>query len=378
MNKLSATLMFLCALCGAAGAVDEDAASRVTKQTTDGRFEMTESDSTSNTRTAPVYNYEEVIYEHFKRATSSNARQAGGDVSPSAMAFDIRAARQTQEEADRAAALEQAKQEIAQAEQMPIYTNGYCYFKDEVSIDRAATYAYLTCDFDQGEADLTVSLVPDFYARALIARPLYITPRTDGTRGSRIRVEQGAVLTANRSSINIASYVNSRVITKAVAAGAYKTFDNATTVAQQYLEDKKAANTTQETAYLTSDSGTDAVQTTNTVMPDDIDYAATLLLGTVRDIAKIIGEVAAQELPYTFFVEKNTMVFADLELIPGRRGLRGFDNRPDNALVYKMPEFDINTGVDQDPYDSGSHPQIYDPAADEKNSAASTQQRSVK
>lgn len=300
------------------------------------------------TKANEIYNYNEVIYEHLKvkQAVSLSPQTASSQT----LGEDI-SARKAKALAQRIAAV--AKQKAAaEAEKnvpsWPKFTEGYCYVKYDVEVEKIATYAYLTCDLSEnlGRGELVVSLVPDFYAKALVAKPLYLNLLDTNRKKQRIPIVSGAVLTQNRLSINIANIVNDRKIEKMAAAGTYTTLNAATQAAQLYLTDMRASRVKQQNTTTTSTGGVTTTSATNTEKPVAGDYILAGGLQLVSDLAKIIGEYTVNNLPYTFKVNGDSVVYADLELSDTKH-LRGFDANVPN-IIKKQPSFDITKGKESE------------------------------
>jgi hypothetical protein len=321
----------------------------VTKQLTGSDTSMsTGGAEIKKPETSGIYNYSEVTYEHIKawRAKAQNP-QAG-----SAIAFgeDISGKRAKELTARLAASVKEKQLAEAKAllPEWPRFAEGYCYVKNDVEVERIATYAYLSCDFATplGRGELVASLVPDFYASALIAKPLYLNIMDKNRKKQRIPIVSGAILTQNKLSINIATLVNDRKIERLIAAGTYTTLDVATKQAQLYLTDASAARVKQTATTGTNGLTSNTVLTTNTEKPIASDYYLAGGLMLVSQLAKVIGDSVVNQLPYTFKVQKDTALYADIEL-GDTQALRGFDAVVPN-IIKKQPKFDITTGTESE------------------------------
>jgi hypothetical protein len=296
--------------------------------------------------TGGIYNYDEVVYEHIKLRQSITHQPQEGAV----VALGENITKRKQDDLAKrinAAAIQKQKANEAKAPMFPQFTEGYCYVKYDTEVEKIASYAYLSCDFESPikRAELVVSLVPDFYAKALIAKPLYLNIIDSDRKKQRVPIESGAIMTQNKLSINIANIVNDRKIEKLIASGTYVTLNAATQQAQLYLNDLRQSRTQQTTTQSMSIAGPSTTTATNTQKPDPNDYILAGSLQLVSDLAKVIGEAVVNNLPYTFKINKDSILYADLELT-NTKTLRGFDAEVPN-LIKRQPAYDITTGKEQ-------------------------------
>lgn len=332
-------------------AIAEEGGQHITRQLTGSNAQMTAGgEKINNERAADVYNYNEVVYEHLKlRRAAAHSPQTGAQV---ALSEDI-AAKKAQALAAKIKAVAQQKAQAEASKSLPTwpkFSEGYCYVKNDVEVEKIATYAYLSCDFSEsiGKAELVVSLVPDFYAKALVAKPLYLNLIDANRKKQRIPIVSGAVLTQDKHSINVANIVNDRKLEKLIAAGTYTTLNAATQSAQLYLTDLRASRVQQSYQTTATTGGVTTTSATNVQKPMASDYLIAGGLQLVTDLAKIIGESVANDLTYTFKVNGDSVMYADVELSDTRL-IRGFDANVPN-VIKKQPVFDITKGkeIDQD------------------------------
>lgn len=340
MKKLVTSLLLPCLALFADG-------EHVTQQLTGGATQINSGGEVINrSTTSGIYNYDEVTYEHIKKR-SGVAHQPQES---SSITLGENIIKRKQEELSKRIASAAEQKKVAEAKATPTwpkFTEGYCYVKNDTEVERIATYAYLSCDFAApiGRAELVASLVPDFYARALVAKPLYLNIMDNNRKKQRIPIDSGAVLTQNKLSINVANVVNDRKLEKIVASGTYVTLNAATQQSQLYLNDLRQSRQHQSVSQNSSISGTTIASATNYDKPVAGDYLLSGGLQIVSEIAKIVGEAVVNNLPYTFKINKDSVLYADLEL-SDTAALRGFDPQVPN-IIKKQPTYDIATGKEQ-------------------------------
>lgn len=279
-------------------------------------------------KSAAGINYEEIMYEHL---IVNNNNDESVEVHDQAMslAYDIK--KERQEAAERMAAEAsqrvQKQQQLARAERSFTAGRGYCYLDEEVSVQKIASYVMLSCDLNQpiGHVTLGVSMVPEFYAKALIGNPLYIVKDEE-----RVPIRNGVVMTKDRNSINLASIVNDNLLKKIMATSAYKGIGVAATQAQEYLNQKIASDTQQSSGIQ---GGLTPITTTvtNTRPPDPYTYIAVAGIQIVSQIAKIVGENYVQDLPFTFKIAKGRVFYVDLQFTPDEN-MEGYKMKENNII----------------------------------------------
>lgn len=324
-----------------------DQSDRINSQLTGGNAQLSAGGEVIKQKdTSGVYNYHEVVYEHIKQY---QAKQATPQVATKVVIGEDITAKKAKALADKMAlAAKEEQSQITNSKDLtPHFLEGFCYVKNDIEVERIATYAYLDCDFDNGKkGELVVSMVPDFYALALVAKPLYVIT-TDPKTGKKTRmpVTSGAVLTQDKTSINVANVVNDRKIARIAAAAGYTSLNVATKTMQSYMVDARAARQKQQMQITNGSGYSTETLTQNVDAPKRGEYLTMAGIEIVSEIAKVIGDNFVQNLPYTFKTYKGSNLYADLELGNGN-GVRGFDPQV-NSLIKKQPKFDITTGAEE-------------------------------
>lgn len=311
------------------------------------------------------FNYPEVVYEHFKayQKMPRNGALNNQQATPIVAGYDFygqKMAIQAEQAAQQAAAIQNAQEQSMQPDIK--FIQGYCSLRNEVEIERIAGYATLSCDFmNYGNGLLSVTLTPDFFSQALVATPLYVE-----INGKKMQVQQGVVLNGIRTSINVATSVNDYMIQKIVAAGAISSATVATRYAQDYLDALKSSRTSQSSNVQSSGGGIVVTQDTNTEKPRAGDYIAGAVVELVSSLASVIGNAYLDRVSYTFKINKDTLMFADMQVDFNSKGMRGVNYAPNNMIQTDEPRFTGNTSsysngtsrsvakqVPLNPYDGG-------------------------
>ncbi len=270
-------------------------------------------DATKIDATKGFYNYKEVVYSrlvNYRLDANDNKFKDATVVAT----FDV-IGHQAAEKA-KAEAIENAK--VKEKEKLEDKTNvvmqGYCRFKNDIEVTSISEYSYLDCEFsDIGKATMAVLIVPDFYAKALVAQPLYVSYSDEYGKEHRLNSTGGAVLNATKTSINIANIVNDFMLEKILSTTAYQGATAATEQAKAFLEAKSQARTKEQVNYVNmGDNAKEAVMTKNTEMPEKSDYITGAVVELVSSFVKTIGKSVLSDIRYSFKINKNAMVFADV------------------------------------------------------------------
>lgn len=260
------------------------------------------------------FNYKEVVYSRivgYRNDISLDGKFAEAKVVNTFDVVDYQ--EKKQQELDKKLAEQQKTQEEID-KKITVVAQGYCRFRNEVQVTKLSEYSYLDCEFnDIGKASLAVLIVPDFYAKALVAQPLYISYSDEFGKEQRLNTTGGAVLNATKSSINIANVVNDYLLEKILASTAYQGATIATNQAKAYLDAKSEARKKEEVNYISTGDGTvEAVKSTNIDKPEKADYITGAFVELVSSLVKNIGSGVLSSINYAFKINKNAVVFADI------------------------------------------------------------------
>lgn len=286
-----------------------------------------------------IYNYAEAVYYHLKNYQNRPLSQTvASRIDTANYNFNNDIIAQNQAEAQLQLLQEQIH-EAATNEPRIEFISAYCTIPNEVVIERIASYTIARCDFDNyGPGFMAITLTPDFFSQALIGTPLYV----NFNNNQKFTVSDGAILNATRTSINIATSVNDYKIQKIVAATGLVTADVTTRYVQQYLNERKAART-QETGGVNQVVDGVNVQTPvikNTQQPKKEDYLAGAGIELVSGLIGIASNAFLDDLPYTFKIAKDTIIYVDARVDMNAKNMRGINYQPQNLIQKDEPRFD--------------------------------------
>lgn len=141
------------------------------------------------------FNYKEVVYSRilqYRLDTDKTNKVAVAELKETFKVDEHH--KKLREEAEKLAnAKEEAEKEEAKKE--TLFAQGYCRFRNDIEVSRLSEYSYLDCEFnDIGNATMAVLIVPDFYAQALVAQPLYISYSDELGNSKRLNTTNGEYL----------------------------------------------------------------------------------------------------------------------------------------------------------------------------------------
>lgn len=195
-----------------------------------------------------------------------------------------------------------------------VVVKGYCFIRDEVNVGKQPSALRLECSTNVGSITMFGNLVNLNEKASLIVDPKYIEKN-----GVRFEVKSSIVTNEEKTSYNIATYVNDRMIAKvgygALSAGS----DEVKNASNEYLRALEESKKKQETAYVNVPDGNgnmypQAVQNTNTETPDPLDYLVKGAINVTASAVKSFADLAKEDLPYLYQIVPKTKIWIDLKV----------------------------------------------------------------
>jgi len=227
-----------------------------------------------------------VIYTDVLRKTTNKKPYLQGSELAHAKPFGADMATPATDLANEAGKLEQERlarlaAESDKAKETPSYFGGgYCRMRTPVNISKSSEFSVLSCLINLGQnqyrrAEVFAGVYPDYEREILIALPIYATFES----GARVHVS-GVVLNENKSSFDIADYVDNRRIRQLVGEAGLATNDIAYRYASAYMSALQESKIKEDIEYVsTVDPNTGLtipvpVATRNVEPPKTADYFA--------------------------------------------------------------------------------------------------------
>ena len=176
------------------------------------------------------------------------------------------------------------------------FAGGYCTFEEVLLISKFNEYGKMDCllDFGQGayrQVEVFASFYPDYKREMVIALPMYMTFRNENRA-----TFSGVVLKSNKTSINLASWVDNKRIRKMFAEGLLVSNDIVYNYVSGYMRALQLSRTRTGVEYITTTdpqtglSISTPVATTKTAPPEVKDYVISAGVELLSSIFSIVGK----------------------------------------------------------------------------------------
>ena len=187
-----------------------------------------------------------------------------------------------------------------------IFTEGYCIAPNDIEVSTKKMFYTFPCQLKKvGSVSVFGELVPDFEGRFLAFKPLEVRNQ----EGEKIYVIQsGIALSGDKTSYNVASYVNIRAIEKIVANTSAKTAEEVAGAYKEYYENKNK--------QVVVGSGGATVETNQ--YPSNYPLvmgAVSFAKGLVEGIAELVKS-EVNRMPALFKIRKGSSIYIQAYLKP--------------------------------------------------------------
>ncbi|EOB2175589.1 hypothetical protein ACIMK4_001415 [Campylobacter upsaliensis] len=202
---------------------------------------------------------------------------------------------------------------LTQAEEQ-VAVKGYCFIREEINVGKQPSSLRLECSTNVGSIVMFANLVNLNEKASLIVDPKYIEKS-----GVRFEVKSSIVTNEEKTSYNIATYVNDRMLAK-VGYGALSVgSDEVKNASNEYLKALEESKKKQEVNYVNVPDGQggmypQAVQNTNTQTPDPLDYLVKGAINVGASAVKAFADLAKEDLPYLYQIVPKTKIWIDLKV----------------------------------------------------------------
>lgn len=167
---------------------------------------------------------------------------------------------------------------------------GYCFIKDEINVGKQPSSLRTECQTNYGAITIFGNLVNVDDKASLVLDAKYIEKD-----GYRFQVVNSIVTNEDKTSYNIATYVNDRKIAEVALESVSKGSTEVKTYTNQYLKALEQSKQRQEMVYNTTTNGSNAYITpstlTNTQPPDPLSYLAIAGTNIVTSAVKGIADI---------------------------------------------------------------------------------------
>ena len=195
-----------------------------------------------------------------------------------------------------------------------VNVKGFCFIDKEINAGVQPASMRVECNTNVGFITLFANLVNVNEKLSLMADPKYIEKNK-----VRFKVQSAVVLNEEKTSYNLATYVNDRKIEEIGWSSLSYSSDEIKSATNEYLKAMQESKKKQEVQYATTTDGAgnaymQPIQTTNTEKPDAMDYFVTAGVNIVADIVKSTAEVFKKDLPYLYQIVPQSKIWIDLQV----------------------------------------------------------------
>ena len=195
-----------------------------------------------------------------------------------------------------------------------VNVKGFCFIKEEINAGVQPASMRVECNTNVGFITLFANLVNVNEKLSLMADPKYIEKNK-----VRFNVKSAIVLNEEKTSYNLATYVNDRKVEEIGWNSLSYSSDEIKNATNEYLQALQESKKKQDVQYITTSDGAgnsymSPIQSTNTEKPNASDYFATAGVNIIADIVKSTAEVFKKDLPYLYQIVPKTKIWIDLEV----------------------------------------------------------------
>jgi len=209
--------------------------------------------------------------------------------------------------------LEDAKKDTIEEDTIVSLT-GYCVTRNEIDIEQIQGYGVLECSFDDNdfnieESNIFASFIPIPDKMALIAKPVYVQ-----VGRKKIAITNGVILTVDRTSLNVANFINDKKIEK--IAGKFMTASAKLALDSSvlYMQQKEASKREENVTYNNSTGGNQVIKTVNTQPPSATDYLVNFGVQLTSAMVSIAGNLMSENNYPLFKVYRGSQFYVDFSI----------------------------------------------------------------
>lgn len=193
-----------------------------------------------------------------------------------------------------------------------VYFTGYCYTRNAIEVENIQGYGIIDCTFENNDLNIKDSkmmamFIPITSRNALIAKPIYLLDN----KNKKIPVQTGVILTLDRTSLNVANFINDKKMKKLAGDLMSQTGDIALNQSVAYLNQLEESKRREEVVLNSSISGTTQTKTTNTEAPDGTTYLVHSGIQFISGLFKLGGLILSEDKYPLFKVYQDSGFYVD-------------------------------------------------------------------
>lgn len=191
-----------------------------------------------------------------------------------------------------------------------VVVKGYCYITENIEVGKQPGALRTECQTNVGAITMFANLVNVNQQSSLIVDPKYIE-----RKGVRYDVKSSIVTNENKTSYNVATFVNDTKIAQvgwtALGAGA----DEIKTASNEYLQAIQDSKETEQVIPIADSQGNTTTTTvTNTDPPDPLNYLTKAVIHLSASALRQTADLYKADLPYLYYIAAETKIWIDLKV----------------------------------------------------------------
>ncbi|EAJ2975629.1 hypothetical protein ACMWEF_001585 [Campylobacter jejuni] len=191
---------------------------------------------------------------------------------------------------------------------------GFCYITNEIFVGKQPGSLRVECQTNVGAVTMFANLVNLNDRASLIVDPKYIEKK-----GVRFDVKSSIVTNENKTSYNVATFVNDRKLAQIGWEGLSTATQQIQQSTNEYLQALEQSKQKQNVNYVNVSDGAgnsypQAAVTTNTEKPDPLDYLITGSINVISNVVQNTADIFSADLPYLYYISKDSKIWIDLKV----------------------------------------------------------------
>ncbi len=190
---------------------------------------------------------------------------------------------------------------------------GFCFITDDINVGKQPASLRAECQTNYGAVTIFGNLVNLNEKASLVLDAKYIEKD-----GWRFEVKESIVTNEDKTSYNIATYVNDRKVSQVALESLSTTSTEFKTYTNQYLRALEQSKRQQQLVVTNVGNGTmgyPVPQTlTNVQPPDPLQYLALAGTSIVSTAIKSTADVMKKDLPYLYQIVGKTKIWIDIKV----------------------------------------------------------------
>ncbi|OCR87752.1 hypothetical protein CFT12S00416_07960 [Campylobacter fetus subsp. testudinum] len=190
---------------------------------------------------------------------------------------------------------------------------GYCLIKNDIFVGKQPAAGHFLCNTNIGQIELFGNLRPINDIATLAYDPIHMEYKE-----WRYQVISAKILNSDKTSYNIATYVNDRKISEIALTATIDGTETIKTQSNDYIKQVEASRKKNTTEYIQVGSGSNTyvapVQNQNTEKPIASDYITKGLIDITAGIVKNTAEIFKKDLPYLYLIKGGSQIWIDIKV----------------------------------------------------------------